>query len=814
MAQVPSNLIPSTVTQLAFAPEASAEGLLLYTLNGVSYKIRAGDLLQVAGVPTSRQVIAGTGLQGGGALSSNVTLSVAPGGIGSTQLATTGVAPGTYGSGTQVPVLTVDATGRVTAASNTPLTISGYVPESRQVIAGPGLTGGGPLNNNVTLAANFSSANPLALSGSGSAGVAVTMSRADHRHPAVNLGVDDEVDGVLGLSNGGTAKSLVPAAGAIVWSGADGLYIGSVGQYGQVLASGGTGQYIWANVVAEVPRPANTVWAGPTTGPDAIPTFRALVNADIPSTLSGKTITSANIAGSTINSTTIGGSSPSTAVFTTVDATTGNLTTVNATTVDTTNLEVTNLNAKDGTAAGSIADATGVVTLNSAVLTTADINGGTADNVVIGAAAPAAATFTSVNANYLQLNTTLSPVPTAVGSVYWDGGTTVGVQATANVVIRVGESEYVYAKASAPITKGQLCYHTGSVGSSGVITVAPTPLALTDPNQIVGVAAETLALNGFGLIQISGDLRGFNTTGSGVGETWVDGDPLYYNPAHVGGLTNVKPSAPNQKSYIGEVVNASNAGSGSIHIRIVPGSVLGGTDSNVQFGTLSDKDLIQYDNSLKYWKNVAASSIAIGTATNLAGGATGSVPYQTAAATTGMLAIGTAAQVLKVNSGATAPEWVSGATLSKTDDTNVTLTLGGSPTTALLAATSLTLGWTGELSTARGGTGLNSYTAGDLPYYAAGTALSKLGIGTNGQILTSSGTAPQWTNGSSITVGTATNAVNTGITDDTSTAATVYPTWVTANTGNLPQKVSSTKLTFNPSTGVLTATGGIGGGVF
>ena len=48
------------------------------------------------------------------------------------------------------------------------------------------------------------------------------------------------------------------------------------------------------------------------------------------------------------------------------------------------------------------------------------------------------------------------------------------------------------------------------------------------------------------------------------------------------------------------------------------------------------------------------------------------------------------------------------------------------------------------ITTAYGGTGLTSYTAGDLPYYATGTALSKLGIGTNGYILTSNGTAPTW----------------------------------------------------------------------
>lgn len=54
---------------------------------------------------------------------------------------------------------------------------------------------------------------------------------------------------------------------------------------------------------------------------------------------------------------------------------------------------------------------------------------------------------------------------------------------------------------------------------------------------------------------------------------------------------------------------------------------------------------------------------------------------------------------------------------------------------------------------------------------------------------------------------TATNATNTAITDDTTNASAVYPTWVTTTTGNLPQKTSSTKLSFIPNTGILTATG-------
>ena len=43
--------------------------------------------------------------------------------------------------------------------------------------------------------------------------------------------------------------------------------------------------------------------------------------------------------------------------------------------------------------------------------------------------------------------------------------------------------------------------------------------------------------------------------------------------------------------------------------------------------------------------------------------------------------------------------------LTRTNDTNVTLTLGGTPTGALLKSASLTLGWAGTLAVARGGTG-------------------------------------------------------------------------------------------------------------
>lgn len=109
--------------------------------------------------------------------------------------------------------------------------------------------------------------------------------------------------------------------------------------------------------------------------------------------------------------------------------------------------------------------------------------------------------------------------------------------------------------------------------------------------------------------------------------------------------------------------------------------------------------------------------------------------------------------------------------------------------------------------TTAGGTGLTSYTAGDLPYYASGTALSKLAIGSANYVLTSSGSAPQYVAQSTLSVGSATNAANVGTTDNTSSSSTYYPTLVSATSGNNPITTSSTKLSFVPSTGVLTTTG-------
>ena len=127
-----------------FIGPATGNELFPAVSGGVTYQIALSQMLQAVGtsyVPVSREVNTGTGLQGGGDLSVNRTLS----------LADTAVTPGAYGGVNTVATFTVDQQGRLTAAGNSAVSFAGYVPDSRQVIAGTGMSGGGALSSDVTL---------------------------------------------------------------------------------------------------------------------------------------------------------------------------------------------------------------------------------------------------------------------------------------------------------------------------------------------------------------------------------------------------------------------------------------------------------------------------------------------------------------------------------------------------------------------------------------------------------------------------------------------------------------------------------------
>ena len=239
MSNVPTNLIPTRISQLPEAPVADPAGYFPIVISGTTYKVQFSQIQGNVEVPASRRVDTGTGLTGGGSLSANLTIAVANDGIGEQQLDTTGVAAGTYGSGAAVPVITVTSKGRVTNVSTTPLVITGYVPDGRQIVAGTGLAGGGNLSADRTLSIDYSSTIPSAL-GSATVGTASTPARADHVHPALDLSDSTETTGVLMMGRGGTGSALAPVAGAVVVSNGTNISLTSAGSPGQILFSNGS----------------------------------------------------------------------------------------------------------------------------------------------------------------------------------------------------------------------------------------------------------------------------------------------------------------------------------------------------------------------------------------------------------------------------------------------------------------------------------------------------------------------------------------------------------------------------------------------
>lgn len=108
------------------------------------------------------------------------------------------------------------------------------------------------------------------------------------------------------------------------------------------------------------------------------------------------------------------------------------------------------------------------------------------------------------------------------------------------------------------------------------------------------------------------------------------------------------------------------------------------------------------------------------------------------------------------------------------------------------------------LATTYGGTGQSTYTAGDLPYYATGTALSKLGIGSAGTVLTSTGSAPQWSAATGVAV-TSISFGSTGLTPSTATqgAVTVAGTLATTNGGTGLTSFTANRVFYSSSTSAI-----------
>jgi len=215
--------------------------------------------------------------------------------------------------------------------------------------------------------------------------------------------------------------------------------------------------------------------------------------------------------------------------------------------------------------------------------------------------APVIQNNNSVATDYIDFNSNAPYPANKVGRLHWNGGYTLNLDMTPDVNQSIGEAQYYYIKASAAIAKGELVMFDGSVGASGVLKGKPST-GVTNGQLIMGVAAEAIALNGFGLVSSFGLVRGFNTTGTPYGEVWADGDILYYNPSFAGGLTKNLPAAPIPHIVVAAVVNAATAGSGSVFVR-VQAEPLVSQLSDVYAPAPINGDVLVYDGIQLRWEN-------------------------------------------------------------------------------------------------------------------------------------------------------------------------------------------------------------------
>jgi len=612
----------------------------------------------------------------------------------------------------------------ITGGTISGVSVSGYVPTTRTITAGTGLTGGGDLSANRTIAL----ANTAVTTGTyGTAARTITQT-VDQQGRLTNI-FDQPIEiantQVTGLGTASTKDAGVALGVATLDAG------------GKVPAS-------------QIPLQGDLNYQGTWNATTNSPTLTSSVGTqgyyyvvDVAGTTNLNGITDWQVGDWAIFNGSVWQKVDNTDAVTSVNGFVGTVVLTTTNIAEGTNEYFTTAKARASISAGtgiSYDNSTGVVT-NSAPDQTVSLTAGTGistsgtyPNFTITNTAPslggdvvgpasatdnAIARFDTTTGKLIQNSVTTiddtgnaagilsqqfsngSAVTLAAGKLWYDGSTgswNAGMGG-GNITQQIGEEIFIYGKASAAITEGQLICKTGTVGASGVITFAPSPANLTDNDGIIGVATEDIPHNGFGRITYFGVVRNINTSGSTAGQTWADNDTLWYNPAGGGLLTNVKPTAPNIKFAVATVINAAGGGAGSLQILLQPGTILGGTDSNVQINGATAAQILTYDSGNQYWKNTSlASGTGISTTTNTNGTLT--VNNTGVTSLTAGTAISVSASTGGVTVTNTAPDQVvsiTGAGTTSVTGTypNFTVTSNDQYTGTVTSVSALTLGTTG-----------------------------------------------------------------------------------------------------------------------
>lgn len=217
-----------------------------------------------------------------------------------------------------------------------------------------------------------------------------------------------------------------------------------------------------------------------------------------------------------------------------------------------------------------------------------------------------------------------------------------------------------------------------------------------------------------------------------------------FSGAHSGdgsALTNLNASAVTTGTLANARTSASSTnGASTIVARDASGNFAAGTITANLTGTASNAT---------YATSAGSATIA----TNLAGGGTSSIPYQSAANTTAMLSNGSVGQVL--TAGVATPFWTT-ATDANTANAivqrdgsgnfsagTITATLNGNASTATSATTAI------SATTATTSTNLAGGSTSSIPYQSSANTTAMLTNGTVGQVLTAGVATPFWTTSTS-----------------------------------------------------------------
>ena len=265
-----------------------------------------------------------------------------------------------------------------------------------------------------------------------------------------------------------------------------------------------------------------------------------------------------------------------------------------------------------------------------------------------------------IEAGYVRFDTTPTAVPAAPAVMSWnDSNGTVALKLKGNSVsIQLGQemvSRVVNKTGTNLLASQYRAVRVRKVSEGGaqgqrlavVLAQANTEFLSTD---MLGIVTENISNNQEGFITTFGAVKNINTTGSLQGETWVDGDILFLSPTVPGGLTNVKPSAPNHLSIVGYVEYA-HQNNGKIFVHVQTSWELDELH-NVAISSPTTGQVLRYDGTL--WRNAAIPAV---TSVGLATSTTGVTITDTPVTSSGVININIATASVSNNGLLSASDW-------------------------------------------------------------------------------------------------------------------------------------------------------------